>query len=68
MQVFGLLSNAKEWYIYKYDSCANPPLLYYVITLDLMDKFKPDDVQKAVKPVLECLLGVYKECFVICDT
>ncbi|CAL8471694.1 g11236 [Coccomyxa elongata] len=67
-QVFGLLSNAKEWYIYKYDSCANPPVQYYGIALHLMDKIKPDNVQKAVKPMLECLLGVYKDCLVSRNT
>lgn len=51
-----------QWYIYMYDSAATPPVQYYGITLDLMDKFLPKEVELAVQPILEFLLGVYKKC------
>ena len=61
-QVFGLLSNGERWYFYKYDKQSSPPVQYYLVTLLLENKFGTGEVEKAVQPVLESLLGVYKMC------
>ncbi|BDA46280.1 hypothetical protein COCOBI_08-3720 [Coccomyxa sp. Obi] len=57
-KVFGLLSNGMAWRVYMYDISNDHPVQLYTMMLDLNKKYKPEEVQKAVQPILEGLVGV----------
>ncbi|BDA42126.1 hypothetical protein COCOBI_03-0110 [Coccomyxa sp. Obi] len=61
-KVFGLVSNGDYWFVYMYDSSSATPVQYYPLVLVLANQYKPEDVEKAVLPILEGLVGVYKKC------
>lgn len=46
-----------------YDAQAKPtPVQYYLTEMNLNNKDEPEEVEEAVRPILECLLGLYKKC------
>lgn len=61
-QVFGLLSSGEHWLVYIYDNKDSTPVQFYSRMLVLDNNFEPEQVEKAVQPIMELLLYVYKKC------
>ncbi|CAL8471223.1 g10765 [Coccomyxa elongata] len=53
--VFGLLSNGERWRVYMYDNRDSTPVQFYSKMLVMDNKFEPEQVEKAVQPLLELL-------------
>lgn len=62
LQVYGLLSNATQWWFYSCDPNAPHPVSFYTLNTDPTHTHSVSDEARASRSLLEHLLGFLTMC------